>query len=59
MQFLDSDDLLGIDAIAAKANFLRQNPDVSVAVSPNRLFSSECQWKTKNKWVLAFTPAQL
>src|ERR1700722_11358410 len=25
VQFLDSDDLLGIDAIAAKANFLRQN----------------------------------
>jgi GT2 family glycosyltransferase len=40
VQFLDSDDLLGIDAIAAKANFLRQNPGVSVAVSPNRLFSS-------------------
>jgi glycosyltransferase involved in cell wall biosynthesis len=40
VQFLDSDDLLGIDAIAAKANFLRQNPGVSVAVSPSHLFSS-------------------
>jgi glycosyltransferase involved in cell wall biosynthesis len=40
VQFLVSDDLLGIDAVAAKANFLRQNPSVSVAVSPNHLFSS-------------------
>jgi glycosyltransferase involved in cell wall biosynthesis len=41
VQLLDSDDLLGINAIAAKANFLRQNPDVSIAVSsPNHLFSS-------------------
>ena len=40
VQFLDFDDLLGIDAIAAKANFLRQNPGVSVAVSPTHLFSS-------------------
>jgi glycosyltransferase involved in cell wall biosynthesis len=42
VQLLDSDDLLGINAIAAKASFLRQNPDVSVAVSsPNYLFSSQ------------------
>jgi glycosyltransferase involved in cell wall biosynthesis len=41
VQLLDSDDLLGINAIAAKVKFLRQNPSVSIAVSsPNHLFSS-------------------
>lgn len=40
VQLLDSDDLLGADAIAAKASFLRNNPEVSVAVSPNGLFSA-------------------
>lgn len=40
VQFLDSDDLLGVDAVSTKVNFLRQNPSVSVAISPNRLFSS-------------------
>jgi glycosyltransferase involved in cell wall biosynthesis len=40
VQLLDSDDLLGTDAIATKVEFLRRNPDVSVAVSPNYLFSS-------------------
>ncbi len=41
VQFLDSDDLLGTDAISTKAAFLRENSEVSVAVSsPNHLFSS-------------------
>jgi hypothetical protein len=41
VQLLDSDDLLGTNAIAAKVDFLRRNPDVAVAVSsPNHLFSS-------------------
>lgn len=40
VQLLDADDLLGTEAIAAKVSFLRQNPDVSVAVSPNYVFSA-------------------
>ena len=55
VQLLDSDDLLGIDAVAAKANFLRHNPDVSLAVSPNRLFSSvnvDGKPKTGGRWSL-------
>jgi glycosyltransferase involved in cell wall biosynthesis len=39
VQFLDSDDLLGSGAIAAKVNYLRQNHAISIAVSPNREFS--------------------
>jgi glycosyltransferase involved in cell wall biosynthesis len=40
VQLLDSDDMLGVDAIAAKASFLREHPDATVAVSPSYLFSS-------------------
>jgi glycosyltransferase involved in cell wall biosynthesis len=40
VQFLDSDDLLGINAIEAKVNFLDRNPGISVAVSPSLEFSS-------------------
>jgi GT2 family glycosyltransferase len=55
VQFLDSDDLLGIHAVAAKANFLRRNPGVSLAVSPNRVFSSvgaDGKPKISGRWSL-------